>query len=50
MQRRVAIVGASGYTGAELIRLLAAHPGVAVTAVTSEQSAGQQVEIGRAHV
>lgn len=44
MQRRVAIVGASGYTGAELVRLLVAHPGVAVTAVTSEQSAGQPVE------
>lgn len=44
MQRRVAIVGASGYTGAELVRLLAAHPGVAVAAVTSEQSAGQPVE------
>ena len=44
MQRRVAIVGASGYTGAELVRLLAAHPSVAVTAVTSEQSAGQPVE------
>ena len=44
MQRRVAIVGASGYTGAELVRLLTAHPGVTVTAVTSERAAGQPVE------
>lgn len=39
----VAIVGASGYTGLELIRLLARHPKVAITCVTSEQSAGKPV-------
>jgi N-acetyl-gamma-glutamyl-phosphate reductase len=38
---RVAVVGATGYTGAELIRLLARHPAVALAAVTSEQSAGK---------
>jgi N-acetyl-gamma-glutamyl-phosphate reductase len=38
---RVAVVGATGYTGGELLRLLAAHPGVTVTVVTSEQSAGK---------
>lgn len=38
---RVAVVGATGYTGGELLRLLAHHPGVSVTAVTSEQSAGK---------
>ncbi|HIF62759.1 MAG TPA: N-acetyl-gamma-glutamyl-phosphate reductase [Deltaproteobacteria bacterium] len=37
---RVAVVGATGYAGAELLRLLAAHPGVEVTTVTSEQDAG----------
>jgi N-acetyl-gamma-glutamyl-phosphate reductase len=37
---KVAICGASGYTGAELLRLLSGHPKVEVTAVTSEKSAG----------
>jgi len=40
---RVAICGGSGYTGAELIRILASHPEVQITAVTSEQSAGRSV-------
>jgi len=39
----VAIVGASGYTGLELIRLLYRHPEVAVTCLTSEQSAGRKI-------
>ncbi len=39
----VAIVGASGYTGLELIRLLHCHPEVAVTCLTSEQSAGKRI-------
>jgi N-acetyl-gamma-glutamyl-phosphate reductase len=38
---RVAIVGASGYTGCELFRLLAQHDRVVVTAATSERSAGK---------
>jgi N-acetyl-gamma-glutamyl-phosphate reductase len=41
---RVAIVGASGYTGVELLRLLIRHPEVRITAVTSEQSAGKRVD------
>ncbi|MGE5238478.1 MAG: N-acetyl-gamma-glutamyl-phosphate reductase [Chloroflexota bacterium] len=40
---RVAICGGSGYTGAELLRILSGHPEVEVTAVTSEQSAGKHV-------
>jgi LysW-gamma-L-alpha-aminoadipyl-6-phosphate/LysW-L-glutamyl-5-phosphate reductase len=36
----VGIVGASGYTGGELLRLLLAHPGVEVTQATSESSMG----------
>ena len=39
----VAIVGASGYTGLELIRLLHCHPEVALTCLTSEQSAGKRI-------
>jgi N-acetyl-gamma-glutamyl-phosphate reductase len=41
--RKVAIVGASGYTGLELVRLLHCHPEVAVTCLTSEQSAGKRI-------
>ncbi len=37
---RVAIVGATGYGGAELVRLLASHPFARVTTVTSERRAG----------
>jgi N-acetyl-gamma-glutamyl-phosphate reductase len=40
---KVAICGGSGYTGAELMRILAQHPGAEVTAVTSERSAGKRV-------
>ena len=40
---QVAVVGASGYTGLELLRLLAGHPAAEVSAVTSRQLAGQKV-------
>ncbi|MBU2549052.1 MAG: N-acetyl-gamma-glutamyl-phosphate reductase [Proteobacteria bacterium] len=40
---KTAIVGASGYTGVELLRILAVHPGVELTAVTSRQEAGRRV-------
>ena len=38
---RAAIVGASGYTGGELARLLCTHPTVTITAATSRQYDGQ---------
>jgi N-acetyl-gamma-glutamyl-phosphate reductase len=38
---KVAVLGASGYTGEELVRLLLRHPGAELTAVTSRQSAGK---------
>jgi N-acetyl-gamma-glutamyl-phosphate reductase len=38
-----AIVGASGYSGLELTRLLARHPRLRVTAVTSDRWAGERV-------
>jgi len=41
--KKVAIIGASGYSGEELVRLLLNHPHVELTAVTSRQSAGQTV-------
>ncbi len=40
---KVAIAGASGYTGGELLRLLYNHPQVEVVAVSSEKSAGKQL-------
>jgi N-acetyl-gamma-glutamyl-phosphate reductase len=41
---RVAVAGASGYMGAELLRLLSVHPKVEVTAVTSERLAGERLD------
>ena len=38
---RVAILGASGYTGAELVRLLSRHPHVAFVALTADRQAGK---------
>lgn len=40
---KVAVVGASGYSGEELLRLLLRHPGVELSAVTSRQLAGQTI-------
>jgi N-acetyl-gamma-glutamyl-phosphate reductase len=40
---KVGIVGASGYSGEELVRLLLRHPGADLAAVTSRQYAGQTV-------
>jgi N-acetyl-gamma-glutamyl-phosphate reductase len=38
---RTAILGASGYTGAELVRLIATHPALRVAALTADRKAGQ---------
>jgi N-acetyl-gamma-glutamyl-phosphate reductase len=40
---RVGIVGGTGYTGVELLRLLAQHPEVELKAITSRQEAGMPV-------
>lgn len=40
---RVAILGASGYTGAELIRFLLRHPRARIVALTGERAAGKPV-------
>ena len=40
---RVAVFGASGYTGLELLRILARHPRFELAVVTSEQNAGKPV-------
>lgn len=41
---RAGIVGGTGYTGVELLRILAAHPGVEVAVVTSRTDAGLRVD------
>ena len=38
---RIAVLGASGYTGAELVRLLARHGGVELAALTADRHAGK---------
>lgn len=40
---KVGIVGGTGYTGVELLRLLAQHPGVELAAITSRSEAGMPV-------
>ena len=40
---QVAIAGASGYAGGELLRLVAAHPDFDVAAVTAHGNVGQRV-------
>lgn len=40
---KVGVVGATGYTGVELLRLLSSHPGVEITVVTSRSEAGRPV-------
>ena len=43
MTTRIAILGASGYTGAELLRLLLRHPHVEIAALTADRKAGAEV-------
>src|SRR5690349_21584226 len=43
MTHSVGVLGASGYTGAELLRLLAGHPELTVAVVTAESNAGAHV-------
>ncbi len=41
MPHNIAILGASGYTGAELVRLIATHPTFRIKALTGDRKAGQ---------
>lgn len=43
MTHKLAILGASGYTGAELIRLIATHPGMEIAALSADRKAGQEM-------
>jgi N-acetyl-gamma-glutamyl-phosphate reductase len=41
---RIVILGASGYTGAELVRLLLGHPQARIVALTGDRAAGKTME------
>ena len=43
MTRKIAILGASGYTGAELVRLIATHPQMEIAALAANSKAGQSM-------
>src|SRR5947209_16686753 len=40
---KIAVLGASGYTGAELVRLLLRHPNVELALLTADRRAGQEM-------
>ncbi|MTI22359.1 N-acetyl-gamma-glutamyl-phosphate reductase [Fulvivirga sp. RKSG066] len=41
-KKKIGIVGATGYTGSELVRILHHHPEVEITAITSESRKGEK--------
>lgn len=43
MTHKIAILGASGYTGAELVRLIATHPAMQISALAANSKAGQRM-------
>uniref|UniRef100_A0A7C5QE81 Putative [LysW]-L-2-aminoadipate/[LysW]-L-glutamate phosphate reductase n=1 Tax=Caldiarchaeum subterraneum TaxID=311458 RepID=A0A7C5QE81_CALS0 len=50
MTVRVGVVGGSGYTGGEILRILASHPRVALTYVTSREYAGKPLTVIHPHL
>jgi N-acetyl-gamma-glutamyl-phosphate reductase len=50
MSLSVAVAGASGYAGGELLRLLSQHPDVEITTVTAFQNAGQPLAAAQPHL
>ena len=44
MKKNISIIGASGYSGAELLKILLRHPDVAVTRVFANSSAGKRAD------
>ena len=50
MTVRVAVAGATGYAGGELLRLLSTHPGVEIGAVTAGSSAGTKLGAAQPHL
>ncbi len=43
MTHKIAILGASGYTGAELVRLIATHPDMTIAALSADRKAGMDM-------
>lgn len=43
MTQNIAILGASGYTGAELVRLIATHPSMRIVALSGDRKAGMSI-------
>lgn len=43
MTHHIAILGASGYTGAELVRLIATHPDMSIAALSADRKAGMEM-------
>ncbi len=50
MTMRVAVAGASGYAGGEVLRLLLGHPGVEIGALTGASNAGQRLGALQPHL
>ena len=49
-KKRVAVAGASGYAGGEVLRLLLAHPDVEIGALTGASNAGQPLGVLQPHL
>lgn len=47
---KVSVIGATGYTGSELLRLLSNHPDVEILYITSESSTGQLIKHSYPHL
>ena len=50
MTYSVAVSGASGYAGGEILRLLAAHPDIEITTVTAHSNAGDPLAVHQPHL
>ena len=42
---KASVIGATGFAGAELLRLLDGHPEVELAAITSESSTGENIAV-----
>lgn len=50
MAHSVAVLGASGYVGAELVRLIATHPGFEIRAMSADRKAGKPMSAVYPHL
>ncbi len=41
-KKKIGVIGATGYTGSEIVRILSQHPGVEIALITSEARAGEK--------